>query len=303
MATLSKATLFDPKVVNDLIDGVYGHSSIAALSAQKPVAFNGNKEFIFTLDNEVDIVAENGAKSHGGATVTAKTIVPIKVEYGARVSDEFMYASEEEQLDILRAFADGAAKKVARGLDIMAFLGVNPRTGTASTIIDDNCFATGVTNNVTYSSTDPDGNVSAAIALLDADADATGVAMSKDFQSALAAQTEDGKKLYPQLAWGAKVSELNGLRVDTNSTLSFNSSTLKAVVGDFEGRFKWGIAKEIPLEVIPYGNPDNSDAGDLKGHNQVYLRCEVYIGWAILDPTAFAKVTAAANAGGAGGAG
>ena len=59
MATLSKSTLFDPKVVNDLIDGVYGHSSIAALSAQKPVAFNGNKEFIFTLDSEVDIVAEN----------------------------------------------------------------------------------------------------------------------------------------------------------------------------------------------------------------------------------------------------
>lgn len=292
MATLSKATLFDPKVVNDLIDGVYGHSSIAALSAQKPVAFNGNKEFIFTLDKEVDIVAENGKKSEGGATVTEKTIVPLKVEYGARVSDEFMYASEEEQLDILRAFAEGAAKKVARGLDIMAFLGLNPRTGEASDIIGDNCFALGVTNNVVYDAADPDGNVSEAIGKIDIDADATGVAMSKDFRSALAAQTEDGKKLYPQLAWGAQVSELNGLRVDANSTLSFGESKLKAVAGDFEGRFKWGIAKEIPLEVIPYGDPDNTGV-DLKGHNQVYLRCEVYIGWAILDPTAFAKVTAA----------
>lgn len=292
MATLSKATLFDPKVVNDLIDGVYGHSSIAALSAQKPVAFNGNKEFIFTLDKEVDIVAENGPKGVGGATVTEKTIVPLKVEYGARVSDEFMYASEEEQLDILRAFAEGAAKKVARGLDIMAFLGLNPRTGEASDIIGDNCFALGVANNVVYDATNPDGNVSEAIGKIDIDADATGVAMSKDFRSALAAQTEDGKKLYPQLAWGAQVSELNGLRVDANSTLSFGESKLKAVAGDFEGRFKWGIAKEIPLEVIPYGDPDNTGV-DLKGHNQVYLRCEVYIGWAILDPTAFAKVTAA----------
>jgi len=38
-------------------------------------------------------------------------------------------------------------------------------------------------------------------------------------------------------------------------------------------------AKEIPLEVIEYGNPDNdAEAGDLKGHNQVYLRCELYLG-------------------------
>ncbi len=27
---------------------------------------------------------------------------PIKFEYGARVSNEFMFASEEEQLDILK---------------------------------------------------------------------------------------------------------------------------------------------------------------------------------------------------------
>ena len=32
-------------------------------------------------------------------------------------------------------------------------------------------------------------------------------------------------------------------------------------------------------------------AGDLKGHNQVYLRAEAYIGWGIMDGKAFAKVT------------
>ena len=53
-----------------------------------------------------------------------------------------------------------------------------------------------------------------------------------------------------------------------------------------------GIAKEMPVEVIEYGNPDNSETGDLKGHNQVYLRGEAYIGWGILDPNAFAIITA-----------
>lgn len=42
-----------------------------------------------------------------------------------------------------------------------------------------------------------------------------------------------------------------------------------------------------------YGNPDNdTQLGDLKGHNQVYLRGEAYIGWGILDPSAFAHIKA-----------
>ena len=50
----------------------------------------------FTMDSEIDIVAESGAKSHGGISIDPITIIPIKVEYGARVSDEFLYAAEEE---------------------------------------------------------------------------------------------------------------------------------------------------------------------------------------------------------------
>ena len=138
MATLSKSTMFDPKVVADLVNKVKGHSSLAILSNQTPISFNGNKEFVFTLDSDIDIVAENGKKSHGGATVEPIVINPIKFEYGARISDEFMYASEEEQLDILSAFNEGFAKKVARGLDIAAFHGLNPRTGAASDVVGNN---------------------------------------------------------------------------------------------------------------------------------------------------------------------
>ena len=125
---VSKGTLFDPKLVKDLVDKVKGHSSLAALSKSVPVPFNGRKEFTFTMDSEIDIVAENGKKTHGGITLDPVTIVPIKFEYGARISDEFLYASEEEQLEILKSFNDGFAKKVAKGLDIAAMHGVNPRT-------------------------------------------------------------------------------------------------------------------------------------------------------------------------------
>ena len=64
---------------------------------------------------------------------------------------------------------------------------------------------------------------------------------------------------------------------------------VRAIVGDFAGGFRWGYAQEVPLEVIPYGDPDNS-GNDLKGYNQVYLRAELYLGWAVLEPASFARI-------------
>lgn len=85
MATeLSRGTLFDPTLVTDLISKVKGKSSLAVLSQQTPIPFNGLKEFIFSMDSEIDVVAENGKKTHGGIKLEPLKIVPIKVEYGAR---------------------------------------------------------------------------------------------------------------------------------------------------------------------------------------------------------------------------
>ena len=290
---LSKSTLFDPVLVTDLINKVKGHSTLAKLSGQSAIPFNGIKEFTFTLDKEMDIVAENGAKSEGGATVAPLTIVPIKFEYGARVSDEFVYASEEERINYLKAFNEGFAKKMGRALDIAAFLGVNPRTGDPSAVVANNCFNKQIADAdaVEFDAAHADQNVEDAIAKLAEDTDVNGLAVAPAMRSALASITlQSGLKKYPELEWGGKPDVLGGLPFGVNSTVSFNSSDLRAVVGDFQNCFKWGIAKEIPLEVIPYGDPDNSGQ-DLKGHNQVYLRAEVYMGWGILDKDAFAKVS------------
>ena len=140
MATLSKGNLFDPELVTDLINKVKGKSSLAVLSQQVPIPFNGQKEFTFTMDSEIDVVAENGKKTHGGVSIEPLTIIPIKVEYGARVSDEFLLASDEEKISIIKSFNDGYAKKLAKGLDLMAMHGVNPRSGLASAVIGTNHF-------------------------------------------------------------------------------------------------------------------------------------------------------------------
>ena len=64
MAT-GRENLFDAVLVKDLMNKVKGKSSLAVLSGQTPIPFNGLKEFIFSMDNEIDIVAENGKKSEG----------------------------------------------------------------------------------------------------------------------------------------------------------------------------------------------------------------------------------------------
>lgn len=289
MAT-KRGTLFDPTLVTDLITKVRGKSSIAELCAQTPIPFNGLKEFTFSMDKEIDIVAEEGKKTEGGISLAPITIVPIKFEYGARVSDEFLYATEEEQIDILTAFNDGFAKKVAKGLDIAAFHGLNPRTNAASTVIGDNHFDKKVTQTVTYVGTTPDSNLEDAIALVDgSEMDVTGMALSKTFGAAMAKVKANGVKLYPEFSFGASPKSLNGINVSVNKTVSGGTTKDHGIVGDFQNAFKWGYSKRIPMEIIKYGDPDNSGK-DLKGYNQVYIRAEVYLGWGILLPEAFAII-------------
>ncbi|MBC2575213.1 phage major capsid protein [Peptostreptococcus canis] len=289
---LSKGTLFEPSLVTDLISKVKGKSSLAILSQHTPIPFNGLKEFTFSLDNEIDVVAENGKKAHGGVSVEPIKIIPIKVEYGARISDEFMYASEEEKIDILKAFNDGFAK-VAKGLDLMAFHGINPRTGEASSVIGDNHFDNVVVQTVVYDAGDPDANIEAAVAVIHgSEGEVTGAAFSPIFSSALAKMKINGVKAFPELSWGANPGSINGLKIDINKTVENKTVKDRAILGDFMNMFKWGYAKEVPFEVIRYGDPDNSGK-DLKGYNQVYLRAELYIGWGIMDANSFARVVEA----------
>lgn len=296
------ATLYDPKLVSDLITKVKGKSTLAVLGQQIPVAFTGNKEFTFSMDSDIDIVAEGGAKSHGGITMSPIVINPIKFEYGARVSDEFVYASEEEKINYLEAFNDGFAKKLAEGLDMAAMHGINPRTKVISSLVSAKSFDTLVTNTVAYlgSSSKADENIESAIALVEAaGGDVTGMAISPTVRAALAARTTTaGEKLYPDFAFGGQPNSLGGNPLSINKTVSQGvKATAEAdaavkdqmIIGDFANMFRWGYAKDVSFEVIEYGDPDNS-GHDLKGYNQVYLRGEAYLGWAIFDASSFARV-------------
>lgn len=293
---VTRGTLLEPETVEEIFSTVTGHSTLARLSAQQPVAFNGNDYFVFSMDDEATIVGESEAKERGSMGLGKVTMRPVKVEYGARVSDEFIYGTKEKKLEILTKFAEGAGIKFARAVDIMGFHGKNPRSKAVSTQLGNNYIDYAVTqsgNTVTYTAADPEANLEDAIAKL-GDFQNSGFAFSKSFATAMSKLKVNGVSQYPEFKLGANPGSLGGTNCDVNNTIDFDNDTKKAYVGDFQRAFKWGYAKNIPLEIIPYGDPDNTGR-DLKGHNEVYLRVEAYIGFAVLANGAFAAIAAAAG--------
>lgn len=286
-----------PVVVSEMFNAVRGKSALAKISDRMPVAFNGSTEFVFNMDSEADIVAENGAKSNGGATATPITIRPLKFEYGVRVSDEFLKGSEEYRMDVMREFAEGAARKFAKGMDIAAFHGLNPRTMTAATTTVGNMhFDHEIPNAsvISYTAGSEKANLDAAIAAVNGFGyDVNGVAFDPEFSSALGGVAVGSVAVAPEYLFGGDPDTFHGMKSAVNGTVgkvATGADKVYGYVGDFDA-FRWGYARDVEFEVIEYGDPDNAGS-DLKGHNQVYLRCEAYIGWAVLDGNAFAKIKA-----------
>lgn len=298
---LSRTNLQLPaEVTSRMFNLVRGKSALARLSEAEPMPFNGEQVFTFNFDKEVDLVAESAPKSNGGATITPVTMTPVKVEYGVRVSDEFMYAADEVRLQYMMAFAEGFARKAARGLDIMAFHGVNPRTQADADSLAGKFMDTVVSQTSAQGTGTGTAAIEAAIQQVTGNEhEVTGLAMSNVLRNSLAGEkkgSNSNEALYPELAWGAQPSTIQGLPTDVNSTVSFAAANALGYIGNFRDYFRWGYARQIPIRVIEYGNPDNdTQAGDLQGHNQVYIRGEAYLGWGILVPNAFSRIIAQAE--------
>jgi len=299
MPTNTKAgTLFKPELITDVFNKVKGHSSLAKLCGMTPMPFAGTETFVFTMDGEASIVGEGAPKPPGEAEFSTVTIKPIKFLYQHRLTDEFVYISEEKQLPYLRQFSDGFAKKIARALDIAAIHGLNPADKTASSIVGNNCFDKSVTQTVTISAASPinpdDAVDQAAKLIVTSDGVVNGIAMSPAFGSDIGSMktTDSNLPIYPEFRFGANPAAFCGIPSDVNNTVSFNNSDIGAIVGDFSNAFRWGYAEDIPIEIIRYGNPDG--LGDLKQTNEIVLRAEAFIGWGILDVKSFAIIKAGA---------
>lgn len=293
---MKAGTLFKPELVKEVISKVQGHSVLAKLASQTPIPFNGVEQFIFNLEGNAQIVGEGEQKQAGKAKITSKIIKPIKFVYQARMTDEFKYASEEKQMNFLLEYIDGFAKKIAEGFDLAALHGLEPKSMTDATFRATNSFDGVITGNiVTYDEAHIDDNIDAAVQTIVAKGgEVTGLALSPTAGQNLAKIKVNGVVQYPEFRFGQNPDSFYGMKSDISKNLTVTGGTAEtdhAIVGDFQNRFKWGYAENIPMEIIEYGDPDGAGR-DLKAYNEICLRAEAFIGWGILDEEAFARVKA-----------
>ena len=292
---LKRGAFFKPELVTDIMNKVQGRSTLAKLSNQQPIPFNGTEQFIFNLEGNAQIVGEGELKGAGKAVIATKVITPLKFVYQARITDEFLYASEEKRLEFLKHYSEGFSKKIAEAFDIAAIHGLEPKGLTDATFKSTNSFDGVVTGNVvTYNAAKIDDNIDDAVqAIVATDNVVTGIALSPVAGQAMSKVKDkfDNVK-YPEFRFGQRPDNFFNMDLDMNKTLTVQGGTAKknhAIVGDFRNRFKWGYAENIPMEIIEYGDPDGTGR-DLKAYNEILLRTEAFIGWGILDEKAFARV-------------
>jgi hypothetical protein len=86
---------------------------------------------------------------------------------------------------------------------------------------------------------------------------------------------------YPTLGFGTNVSDFMGVPVAQGNTVSGTPETsdtgIRAITGDFTNGIRWGVQRDLPIELIRFGDPDGQ--GDLKRKNQIALRLEIVFGW------------------------
>lgn len=295
--SLKSGDLFPHETVKEIFSKVKGHSTLAKLSNQQAIPFAGTEEFIFNLEGNAQIVGEGEQKKDGKATLNSKVIKPVKIIYQARITDEFKYVALEKQLQYMKAFIDGYAVKIAQAFDIAALHGLEPRSMTDASFKDTNSFDGLVTDNVVeYSAETIEDDIDTAVqTVVLGDGDVSGLALSPQAATALGKVEVNGVKQYPEFRFGGRPNSFHGMTTDVNKTLTMvkeGDEKDHVITGDFEGSFKWGYAENIPMEIIEYGDPDGLGR-DLKAYNEILLRAEAYIGWGILLPENFARITEA----------
>lgn len=293
MAVLSTGDITLPKTIAaGLWERAQTGSTVSALSGSEPMKFGEVDIMTFETRPRAEYVGEGGDKASSEAGFGLKTASPHKVHVTMRFNQEVQWADEDHQLNVLNTLSNAGADALARALDLGVYHAVNPLTGATVASITEKI--TDTTNRAELAG-NPDVEFETAAGLVIADEwSPNGVAFDPKFAWTLAtARYDDGRKKFPDLGLGQNVSNFMGLNASVSTTVSgvpeAADTNVRAIVGDFT-QLRWGVQRQVPVEMIQYGDPDGQ--GDLKRKNQIALRLEVVYGWAIMALDAFALLTA-----------
>ena len=299
MAAITTTMLQLPnELVSPIITKISDESVIAKLSPSVPQVFLNSQYTVFTQEPEAEFVAEGANKSDGAETLAPVIAETHKAVTTIRLTDEVQIADEDAMLGIIEASRDKIALAGARALDYGIIHAVSPLQGTtvsgmtalANTANQQTATATPVADVDTL----PDAIINAGYA-------PNGVALATTYANTLRkVRNNDGYRQFPEISLNPNdVSSVGGLAAAVSGTVQGRrvgygtqnvGTKLLALAGDFS-MIKWGIVRNMGIEVIRYGDPDG--LGDLRRTNQIALRAEVFYSWAVIDPLAFTALKSA----------
>ncbi len=269
---------------------------LARLAGAEPDLKVGSTDvFTFTGTPKAELVGEGANKSSQDGTPTKAVVKTYKVQVTYRFSEEVLYADEDYRIGLVDKLVGNIATALSRALDLLAIHGINPVTGDVSGSIVNYFTKSGNGVGVVPATANPQADLeSAAEDLQENGYVATGIALDPVFSGQLAREKDgENRPLYPELGLGFGFDRFQGLQAAASDTVSGRQElapedvSVKAILGDWNA-FRWGVARQIPLETIRYGNPDG--AGDLKRTNEIAIRAESILGFAIFDGGAFSLI-------------
>lgn len=299
--------LMPRNIADGMIKQAQTTSTLAQLSGREAQRF-GEVDYItfndFPRAEFVEEGADKASTSGGFGTVTAK---PHKAQVTMRFNEEVQWADEDYQLHIISELGSAGQVALSRALDLGVYHRINPLTGAVITGWDNYIGAT--TKSVELGTAEADQVIRSAAGLLinqESPVSVNGLAVDprltwdlSNLQGKLANGDPDGSQRYPQLGLGTGVTSFLGINAAQGDTVSGQPEAaadtgVRGIVGDFQNGVRWGVQRELPIELIRFGDPDGK--GDLKRKNQIALRLEIVYGWYVFAER-FALVKTAAVAG------
>lgn len=271
-------------IANGMVKKAKTGSTVAALSGREAMRFGDTDIITFNDVPRAEFVVEGTQKSGTTGSFGFVTAKPRKAQVTMRFNQEVEWADTDHQLGVLETLADAGSTALARALDLGLYHRINPLTGTVIAAWDN--YLTSTTNRVDID-TDDLANLDlmveqAAGKVIAAEWMPNGLALDpKTAWNLSTARFADGRKKFPEIGLGVDISRFEGLATSVSNTVSgmpeAKDTGIRGILGDFQGGIRWGVQRNLPLEVIRYGDPDGD--GDLKRHNQIALRLEIVYGW------------------------
>lgn len=294
MATLTTGDLYLPvEYAGRIIAKAGDTSAIAKLSPSQAQTFTTKEHIIFGADPEAEFVAEGAQKASQDITVSRVLSAIHKAQVSVRLTDEVLVADEDTRLGLLETVFDKMGEATGRALDYGIFHAVSPLDGT--TVPGMTALTT--TSNQQYATADPIADVDALPDLIiEAGYVPNGIAMATTYANELRKVRNQYTNVreFPEIALDpTRTGSLGGLSVAVSGTVqgrrvsdggSGFGTDILAIAGDYS-LIKWGIVRNMGVEVIRFGDPDG--LGDLRRTNEVLVRAELLYAWAVLDPLGF----------------